>query len=385
MRVLLVNYEYPPVGAGAATATKAIAQAMVASGHSATVLTTGFGDLVGTCSEDGVRVIRVASRRRRREAASISEMLSFMFHGGRAIRHIVRSENIEGMIAFFSIPCGPLAAWAHTGTGVPFIVSLRGGDVPGAESGLGLIHFILAPLRRWILRAARAVVANSRGLKELSETKDRVAVFVIPNGVDTSFFVPARKTRVAGTPTRLLFVGRFQPQKNLLWLLDQIAQVSQESDRPFILEIVGDGPQKAALLEKVRDLNLTENVLFHGWEDRTTLRVYYQKADLVINPSLYEGMPNVVLEAMACGCPILASRVPGNDSVVMEGITGWLFDLGNSDRFREQLCDVLNHPEVANGFGVAGRMRAESEYSWAKATESYLELFGYQTPVSTFL
>jgi glycosyltransferase involved in cell wall biosynthesis len=311
-------------------------------------------------------------------------MLSFMFHGGRAIRHIVRSENIEGMIAFFSIPCGPLAAWAHTGTGVPFIVSLRGGDVPGAESGFGLIHFMLAPFRRWILRAARAVVANSRGLKEMSENKDPVPVLIIPNGVDTTFFVPVQRARVSGAPVRLLFVGRFQLQKNLLWTLDQLPLVRDACEQDFLLDMVGDGPQKPALLEKVKSLNLTDIVTFHDWEDRAKLRVHYQEADLVINPSLYEGMPNVVLEAMACGCPILASRVPGNDSVVIEGITGWLFDLGNSESFREQLCDVLNQPEVLSGFGVAGRMRAESEYSWAKTTESYLELLSVSAPISTF-
>ncbi len=382
MRILLINYEYPPIGAGAATATQAIARSLVASGHPATVLSTGFGDLVGMSEDQGVRVIRVASRRRRRESATITEMISFMLCAASAVRRIVRSEGIEGIIAFFSFPSGPAAWWANRGTGVPYVVSLRGGDVPGAESRLALVHRSLAPFRRQILRTARAVVANSPGLKSMSEKADPVPVHMIPNGVDTAFFVPASASRPTNVPPRILFVGRFQEQKNLDWLLEQLAAIRRATALSFLLDLVGDGPLRVALAGRVRELQLGDVVHFHGWKDRSELRAYYQAADLLINPSLYEGMPNVVLEAMACGCPVLASRVPGNDSAVVDQVTGRLFSLDDAAGFSDCVRTLLTQSDISVGLGIAARARTEREYPWARTAQSYLELLGAPSPHS---
>lgn len=382
MRVLLINYEYPPVGAGAATAAQAIARSLVASGHPPTVLAAGFGDLVGTREEDGVRVIRVASRRKRRESARISEMVSFMFHSLSAVRHTVRAEGIDGIIAFFSFPSGPAAWWAHRDTGVPYVVSLRGGDVPDAEPRLALIHRGLAPLRRQILRSARAVVANSSGLKAMSEKADPVSVHVITNGVDTGFFVPATAPRPGPPPFRLLFAGRFQAQKNLFWLLEQLAVVRRAAQLPFTLDLVGDGPQRPALAARALELQLADIVRFHGWVDRGALLAHYQSADLVINPSIYEGMPNVVLEAMACGRPVLASRVPGNDTLVVDRVTGWLFPLDDAANFSDCVRALLTRPDLTARLGTAARERAVREYSWDRTAQSYLELLAPPSPVS---
>jgi glycosyltransferase involved in cell wall biosynthesis len=383
MRVLLINYEYPPVGAGAATAARAMARSLLAAGHVPTVLTTSFGELRGAREEDGLRVIRVASRRQRRESATISEMVSFMVHSTREVRRVVRSERIDGIIAFFSFPSGPAAWWAHRDSGVPYIVSLRGGDVPGAEPGLAIVHWGLAPVRRRVLRAALAVVANSPGLKAMSERADPVPVRMIPNGVDTEFFAPPGQPRQANPAPRLLFVGRFQAQKNLPWLLGQLAAFRRTSGPSFVVDLVGDGPQRPMLAARVEALQLADVVRFHGWTDRAGLRAHYLAADLVINPSTYEGMPNVVLEAMACGRPVLASRVPGNDTVVVDRVTGWLFSPDDAAGFADCLRTLLSRPDITLPLGVAARSRAESEYSWARATQSYLELLASAPPIST--
>jgi glycosyltransferase involved in cell wall biosynthesis len=298
------------------------------------------------------------------------------------VRKIVRQERTDGIIAFFSIPGGPVARWAHQGTNVPYIISLRGGDVPGTEPSLGLVHRILAPMRRAILRGAGAVVANSPGLKALAEKADAVPVRVIPNGVDTTFFRPVSR---AGSTNgfRLLFVGRFQPQKNLLWLLEQIGRLKQEIPDALLLDLVGAGPQRQILVDRVQALGLGEMVRFHPWQERAALRTFYQAADLVINPSLYEGMPNVVLEAMACGRPVLASRVPGNDSVVVDGVTGRLFPLHDGASFRGCIRSAMRDPATARAFGAAARERVEREFSWTRTARSYLELFTSDAPIST--
>ncbi len=383
MRILLINYEYPPVGAGAATATRAIALALKSAGHTPTVLTTAFGALGARGEEEGVLVIRVPSRRRRRESATIFEMTSFMVHAAREVRRVVHSERIEGVIAFFSFPSGPSAWWAFRDSRVPYVISLRGGDVPGAESGLGLIHWGLAPFRRAILASALAVVANSPGLKSRAERADPVQVEIIPNGVDTQFSVPAAGPRRVNPIPRLLFVGRFQAQKNLLWLIEQLAAIRQAESLSFTLDLVGDGPLRAQLATRVTALQLDEVVRFHGWTDRNELLAHYQAADLVINPSVYEGMPNVILEAMACGRPVLASRVPGNDTTIVDRVTGWLYTLNDGTAFSDSVRTLLSQPDITRSLGTAARERAQQVYSWAHTAQSYLELLAPAAPIST--
>ncbi len=256
------------------------------------------------------------------------------------------------------------------------------GDVPGAEAGLTSVHLCLTPIRRMILRGASAVVANSAGLRNMSQESDPIPVHVIPNGVDTVFFAPKATIEPGSAPFRLLFVGRLQAQKNLLWLLEQLSSLGREPSLSFTLDIVGDGPLRPLLASHANKLSLGDVVKFHGWKDKASIRAYYQAAHLLINPSIYEGMPNVVLEAMACGRPILASRVPGNDAVVSDHVTGRLFSLGDSADFSACFDELLSRPDLARKFGIAGRERAVQEFSWARAAKSYLELLPAFSPIS---
>jgi glycosyltransferase involved in cell wall biosynthesis len=374
MNILLINYEYPPIGAGAATATQQIANSLVALGHTPCVLTSGYRALRGVCHESGVKVVRLGSPRRRPEASSVFEMASFAALASARVRRLVQEDKIEAVIAFFSIPCGPVAWWAHSGSGVPYAVSLRGGDVPGTEPRLQPIHVLLTPFRRKILCHASAVVANSPGLKALAEAADPQLVRVIPNGVDTQFFHPRPTARRDG-PFRFLFVGRFQPQKNLIWLMTQLASLAASSATPFTLDLVGDGPHRVELEAMAARLGLSPRLRWHGWLPRERLVAIYQSADAILNPSLYEGMPNVLLEAMACGLPVLASNVPGNDAVVIDGVTGKLFDLGDAPAFLTYAREWIIGVGRAERLGSAGRDRAVREFSWLNCTRSYLSIF----------
>ncbi|MCI0654906.1 MAG: glycosyltransferase, partial [Methylococcaceae bacterium] len=165
MNLLLINYEYPPVGAGAANATWYMARELAALGHTPTVLTARFHELNGWSEEDGVRVYRCAALRGRRDRSSLIEMASFLLSAFLVLPRIARRSQAQGVIVFFSFPSGPLAWWAHRRWKIPYVVSLRGGDVPGAEPGLARMHRLRAPLRRRLLREARRVVATSEGLK----------------------------------------------------------------------------------------------------------------------------------------------------------------------------------------------------------------------------
>ena len=382
MRLLLVNYEYPPVGAGAATATQAIAHNLIALGQQVTVLTGSFRGQPARAEEDGLTVLRVRCLRRRADRSSVLEMFSFTLSALWALPTVRASQRPDALIAFFSLPSGPVGAAAHLWYKLPYVVSLRGGDVPGLTPEVSWIHRLLAPFRRSILEHAEAVVANSEGLKKLSEVTDRTPVRVIPNGVDTEFFHPNRLE--AGSVRsarkfRILFVGRFQSQKNLPYLLEECSRFTPES---FELHLVGDGPLFSLLHDQADQLGISSAITWHGWLPRPALRTVYQSVDCFVNPSLYEGMPNVVLEAMACGLPVVASNIPGNDALVLPGKTGHLFDLHRPGVLFETLAKLRTDPVACSQLGANGRARVVSEFSWRRVAEGYLDLL-QQNPVAS--
>ena len=372
MRILLVSYEYPPVGAGAATAGRAIAKALTELGHEVVVLTGRFKGLPRRVDDHGIIIHRIPSLRRRMDRSDVKEMASFLAAGLLFAPALIRTHRVEGAIVFFSVPCGPIGLLGRWMCGVPYIISLRGGDVPGTEPSLNFLHRFLRPIRRTVLKNSIAIVANSNGLRKMAETADPFPVQVIPNGVDTRFFIPARSKPVRNESTlRILFVGRFRQQKNLPFLFRQVAHLPPAT---FELHLVGDGPEKQRLEGLALKLGIASAVTWHGWISPGALPQIYQSADCLVNPSLYEGMSNVVLEAMACGVPVIASRVPGNDELVLDGDTGFLFDLRKPAALVSALTK-LRDAGLRRRMGTLARNRAANFCSWNNVARQYVELF----------
>jgi len=373
MRILIVTYEYPPVGGGAATAAEAIAKELVQLGHDPVILTGHGKGLPKHEVKNGISIRRVPSVRRAIDHAGILEMATFLAAGLLYAPRLIRKHRIEAAVVFFSLPCGPIGLFSRWVCGTPYIVALRGGDVPGAEPSLRWLHRLLAPFRRSVLRHSLAITANSEGLRRMAEAADPFPVQVIANGVDTAFFRPPAGQFLSprpARPLRVLFVGRFQGQKNLNFFLEEIAQLPQGA---ITVDLVGDGPDRTRLRDRAQDLGLAEFIQWHGWVPRSQLLSFYQAADCLVNPSLYEGMSNVMLEAMACGLPVIASNVAGNASLVVDGQTGLLFHL-ESGSLARALERLIGNPDLRAELGAESRARVLSAFSWRRAAVRYVQL-----------
>ncbi len=390
MNLLLINYEYPPVGGGAATATRHIAIELRRLGHTVTVLTSRFADASRpngreALIEEGILLCQVPALRRVRHLAGGLTMAAFVVTAALRLRSLLRRREIEGVVVFFTLPCGPLGLLGRKFGGVPYVVSLRGGDVPGLVPEIEWQHRLLQPLRRAVLRHSARIVANSNGLRALSESRDPFPVEVIPNGVDTIFFQPrSRPSGSTGAAFRFLFVGRLQAQKNLPLLLQQIAALRAKG-LLVALDVAGDGPLRGALEILATELGLAAEVQWHGWLGREDLRELYLRADCFVNPSHYEGMPNVALEAMACGLPVIASRVLGNDAVVRNGETGMLYPPADAQALEAAMAKLAAAPELARELGAAGRGWVERDFSWGKVALGYANILAtkpqYMQPI----
>lgn len=386
-RLLFINYEYPPLGGGAATASRSLIREWTALGCEVETLTSHFPGLPRREQADGAAIRRLWAARRRRDRGRIGEMSLFMAGAtlvglGAALRR-----RPDAVIAFIGIPGGPPAWLINRLTGVPYIVALRGGDVPGFRcEGIDAFHRLLAPFTRKMWRDAAAVTANSAGLATLARAfAPDVAVDVIHNGVDATLFHPAADAAEPSgdRPVRLLAVGRLTAQKGVDVLLDALAQpglaqpgLTQPELKPAVLDVVGDGDWRGRLEAQAERLGLAERVNFLGWRDRDALAAVYRGADVFVLPSRDEGMPNVLLEAMASGLPAAASRVAGAEDLVAEGETGFLVPPEDPDALAAALKRLVDDAALRRAMGARARARAENLFSWRAAAAAYLDLLG---------
>ncbi|MBF0482088.1 MAG: glycosyltransferase family 4 protein [Desulfovibrionaceae bacterium] len=377
MKILLINYEYPPVGGGAGNAAAFLAKEFLAAGAAPVVLTTAFGCLPRREDDCGVPVVRIATGRRRADRCSVPEMTSFMARAVPAALALHREFSFDASLAFFGIPGGPAAYVLKRLRKTPYVVSLRGGDVPGFLPGeLSGLHALTRPVIRHIWKHAASVVANSLGLAELARrTAGKTPIAVIANGVDTQRFAPGLPKN-ASEPARLLFAGRVVRQKGLDVLLPALAALANAPGRDFHLDVAGDGSEVAELRALAERLGIGAKVSFLGWRDRDALPGLYARADVFVFPSRDEGMPNAVLEAMASALPVVATDIAGNQELVRHEQTGLLTPCEDVPALTAALDRLIRDRELAARYGKAGRRLVQEDYSWRAAARAYLDLLG---------
>lgn len=201
---------------------------------------------------------------------------------------------------------------------------------------------------------------------------------IIPNGVDVSRYRPgdpATGDVTSDGPLELLFVGRLDTVKGIPYLLRAFADLIEDGD--YRLTIVGDGSRRADYEERCQRLGIAEFVSFEGYQ--SDVRSYYRRCDIFVLPSLSEGLPTVLIEAQACGVPVVSTDVGGADELVRGGeivptrdpaaLRGAIERLADADR--ERLGDAARRHVVAN-FSIDRMADAYADlYRTAARTEPY--------------
>ena len=365
LKILIINYEFPPIGGGAGNASYYIARELSKLKHEVRVVTAAFGDLPRVEHHLGFDIVRIPAWRKRIERCSILEMTSFLVSGLWHVSMHKEYRHFDKVLAFFTVPCAPMAFYMKVRWKIPYVTLLRGGDVPGFK-GIGKLaataHFFLRPLIRFLWRQSDAVVANSKGLAALAKQTLNMTISVIPNGVDTEFFKPRDWKKDITGSIQMLFVGRLSIQKGILPFLRFLETTHGYPE--WHLKIVGEGPLGALLKSIVAQSKiLVDRVTFTGWLSREQLVTVYQASDIFVFPTLDEGMPNAVLEAMACGLPIIATNVAGNEDLIKPGENGFLFEMNNLKKLHEDLSSLLNSRRQIDWFGIHSREIAKM-WNW---------------------
>jgi glycosyltransferase involved in cell wall biosynthesis len=367
MRILILNSEYPPIGGGAGNASAHIADQFEKMGHVVAVVTSRFGSLPHKEGYNGVTIYRILGLRRRQDRSNPLEQVIFILSASFwTLRWIPRFQP-HATLAFFGVPSGPVAWLIKKLYKVPYIISLRGGDVPGFRPyDFRVYHKLMAPFLRLIWKDAAAVVANSKGLRQMAQAFDSsFEIPIIPNGIDLEAY---RITDRDWSFPRLLSAGRIVHQKGLDLAMRALGGLK---DLNWEWDIAGDGPQIDVLKSLAKELGIEERVIFLGWQSREQLMKCYQGANVFLFPSRHEGMPNALLEAMASGLPVIASCIAGNEELVVDGKTGYLVRSEDIESLQDALKKLLSDAALREQMGMASRQYVEANYSWESTAQQY--------------
>jgi D-inositol-3-phosphate glycosyltransferase len=224
---------------------------------------------------------------------------------------------------------------------------------------------------------AANVVERAELLRDYAAHASRIAT--IPCGVDTDLFTPAdraearRRLGLDGRPV-LLWVGRIAPIKGLDTLLDAVARLAEGGRNMGLLVVGGDadeptGGHETSLRQRIARLGLEQSVRFVGPQPQSVLPLYYAASDVTVLPSYYESFGMVALEAMACGSPVIASRVGGLVTTVRDGVTGFLVPDGDVGALAERIETLVADPELRWRLGREG-VRWAAQHRWPCVAEA---------------
>ena len=376
MEILLLCYEYPPLGGGGGVGARQYAEAWAAKGHRVTVLTSGASGLAATEVVNRVRVVRAfAFGRRSRATATLLAMLAYNLMG--ALHLLLRRRDfasIEVINSHFSIPTGPLGALAARLLQRPNVLTIIGGDIydPSKRSSPHR-SALLRRVNRWLIEDADRVIAISSDTRRRAEEWYGITrpVEVVnygfrPSG-GTADPVPARRE---GRGFRLISVGRLVERKGFAHLVEALAMLPEDVE----LELIGDGPCEGALKQLAAAKGVAARVAFLGYRTRAQIHRPLREADCYVLSSLHEGLGIVVQEAMDAGLPVVATDNGGQVDLIREPRNGILVPPADPAALARAIATLYRDRALARTMGAHNRIDIR-ELDLEENCERYLDVF----------
>jgi glycosyltransferase involved in cell wall biosynthesis len=375
-RILMFSLYFPPQYSGAAKQALSLAKQLREMGHYVEFATVRWPGVAAEHIVDGFPVHHLDQGRsvKHRELRLWWNLFRFLFRR-RADFDILHSHGAY----YTNCIVGPLARCF----GLKSVVkaSLADNDLHGiGKSLVGKIH-------RIFLRRIDACIATSRDLENEFKASgiSPQQIFYLPNGVDTDRFRPAicgekaelrRKLNLPVENQIALTVGVFVRRKNIGWLIEQWTNNNAFETGALLLTVGPKAREDAngGFLASLHEMAVKYSSILKVQEFAEDIELYYRAADFFILPSLNEGLPNVILEAMASGLPCIASAVSGTRELVTDGKTGWIFEPGNPKILESAVRKAADGSSSV--LGLQGRELMEQSFSIKVVAKRYEQLYG---------
>lgn len=356
MKIALLSEKYTPDFGGLAISTERLARLLAAAGHAVRVFAPTLNlppSERRILPSSGVDVTRFGARKR------VDDTLADWFE---LVVEEHRRDPFDILHAYFLPQAGFVAAYAGKYLGTPSVVSIRGNDIERAAFDPAKFSHVM-----YALQHASAVTTNASTLARKAKAFVEREIFLIPNGIDTELFKPmARNETLAemlglGGKTKeersavIGFAGELREKKGLRALLSGYAQAAKS--RPASLLIVGevrDGEDKK-FFDEFKSANSQLPITVTGPVPHEDIPAYYALMDVLVHPSLRDGMPNAALEAMACGLPVIATPVGGILDALEDGENGVLVNVNDAAALAGKIVELLDDPQKRAGLGQRAR------------------------------
>jgi glycosyltransferase involved in cell wall biosynthesis len=312
---------------------------------------------------DQIEIVRPFSFRRREDTCTVPEMALYLVTGFLPVLRESRKWRPDVVHAHFAVPTGPLALAAKLLTGAPYVLTAHLGDVPGGvPKQTDHLFRLVGPLVKPVWRHARRVTAVSRFTAELAARAYGIEAIVIPNGVRP---IESPQLRVH-SPRRIVMAGRLSVQKNPLLAIKALALIR---DLDWSFEVIGDGPLGPDMRALAEKSGIGSRVILHGWIPNAQVAEFMAGADILLMPSLNEGLSMVAIEALQHGLAIVASQIGGMQDIVEEGRNGFLCEL-SPGAFAQKLGTLLADAPMLEGMRRASCQKA-GDFDLEKTVAAY--------------
>jgi glycosyltransferase involved in cell wall biosynthesis len=358
MRIAIIVNRFPPkwIG-GTEIATEYMAEHLAKRGHDVHIITSLDDDMVKKSFEKGFHIQRIPVIQIRTVG-----LIFFWVDIYRAIKKI-DPDLVHAQSLIFAIP----ALISKKLLKIPYVFWGQGLDIY-------LRNWFMKMVSRTIIKNADSAIALTKNMKMVLQAIYHRDIAVVPNGIDINDYRDRPDEQECETPEkRILFVGRLNPVKGVHYLLRAMKIVREVLPEAKLI-IVGEGEERKNLECLTNDLGLNECVDFVGRTPHEKIPDYLYQADIFVLPSLSEGFGIVILEAMACGLPIVATRVGGVPDIVEDGVNGYLVESGDFQEMAKKIIFILENQPLKLLISKNNRIKVQ-EYDWKNVVNQLEQIY----------
>ncbi|GAB4279403.1 MAG: glycosyltransferase [Marinilabiliales bacterium] len=370
MKILMLNYEYPPVGGGGGLISKYIAEGLADMGHEIVFITVSDNTKDYVTHEGNLKLIRLYTGRKKQFKATVIDMLKWNKCVWKYIKENINPCDFDFCFAHFVMPCGALALRLKKKHGLDYVVMSHGHDIPWVKPISLWVYYIFS--FTWI----KNVLKNSNRIfvqsDEMVKNANRFLpgkyfdrIIKIPNGADNKIFY-SQKTR-RNNIIKIIFAGRLVYQKNPFMLLKALNILKRKYNVDFEAFIYGDGHLKKRINKYIKKKGLGNCVVLKGRVVPENMPAVYQFGDVFVNTSISEGMSLALIEAVFSGLYVIATPASGNNEIISLSGRGKIIPFNDYNLLAEEL---YKYDKIKNkDFTLPDEFI--NNYNWRNIVEKY--------------
>jgi glycosyltransferase involved in cell wall biosynthesis len=381
MKILILNYEYPPLGGGAGVVSGYHADGLAILGHTVSVCTTWFTGEKTFEKKGNLSVYKLKSRRKYIYKSNPLEWISWIQKAKQFLNIHLKENNYDYCFAHFALPGGEVARFLKKKFNLPYAIVSHGQDIPWFfPRQMFKYHFVTYFWIKQICKNADKLILLTQAMKNNADRfMGRLSFkgIIIPNGCDTNTFYPDYTKR--GKQLKVLFIGRLVRQKDPFTLLEAVKIIKRKGFNDFTVHILGDGPLKVKMENYIKRNKLSEIIQMKGWVNKNELLEEFQSAHIQIITSKAEAMSIAALESLAAGLYIISTPVSGNTDIIKQNINGEFFKFGNAKELAEKTIRKIDLHQRSQELVTRNSIDSfRSEYDWSNIIKKIEAVFQNQ-------